>query len=180
MFKYIYIIDFFILFSPYIYNHCLTELSITSNLSSNIPPESTPTNNSSGKQKASNSLNLNPESHKQGPKSTLASSYEELYESKVEEKKEYEVTKLNWEQQKLHLEKEQKDKEQHMELAIREKEIQFTKDGKDKELEVKMLIADKDREAMKMKQDNAMLLAVVGSSRSIEEIAEISKILFNR
>ncbi|CAH7670694.1 hypothetical protein PPACK8108_LOCUS5417 [Phakopsora pachyrhizi] len=82
------------------------------------------------------------------------------------------VTKLNWEQQKWHLEKEQKDKE--------EKEIQFAKDGKDKELEVKMLIADKDREAMKLKEDNAMLLAVVGSSRSIEEIAEISKIIFNR
>ncbi|CAH7674881.1 hypothetical protein PPACK8108_LOCUS9815 [Phakopsora pachyrhizi] len=156
------------------------DLSITSNLSSNVPPESTPTNNTSGKRKASNSLNLNPESHKRGPKSTLASSYAELYESKFEEKKEYEVTKLNWEQQKWHLEKEQKDKERHMELAIREKEIQFAKDGKDKELEVKMLIADKDREAMKLKQDNAMLLAVVGSSRSIEEIAEISKILFNR
>ncbi|KAI8448514.1 hypothetical protein BY996DRAFT_6580623 [Phakopsora pachyrhizi] len=148
------------------------DLSITSNLSSNVPPESTPTNNTSGKRKASNSLNLSPESHKRGPKSTLASSYAELYKSKV--------TKLNWEQQKWHLEKEQKDKERHMELAIREKEIQFAKDGKDKELEVKMLIADKDREAMKLKQDDAMLLAVVGSSRSIEEIAEISKILFNR
>ncbi|KAI8450072.1 hypothetical protein BY996DRAFT_6461692 [Phakopsora pachyrhizi] len=119
---------------------------------------------------ASNSLNLNPESHKQGPKSTLASSYAELYKSKV--------TKLNWEQQKWHLEKEQKDKEQHMELTIREKEIQFAKDGKDKELEVRILIANKDCEAMKLKEDNAMLLAVVGSSRSIEEITEISKIMF--
>ncbi|KAI8444954.1 hypothetical protein BY996DRAFT_6495189 [Phakopsora pachyrhizi] len=148
------------------------ELSITSNLSSNMPQESTPTNNTSGKQKASNSLNLNPESHKRGPKSTLARSYAELYKSKV--------TKLNWEQQKWHLEKEQKDIEQHMKLAIREKEIQFSKDGKDKGLEVKILIANKDCEAMKLKEDNAMLLAVVGSSRSIEEIAEISKILFNR
>ncbi|KAI8461532.1 hypothetical protein BY996DRAFT_6510867 [Phakopsora pachyrhizi] len=33
------------------------EFSITSNLSSNLPPESTPTNNTLGKQKASNSLN---------------------------------------------------------------------------------------------------------------------------
>ncbi|KAI8451279.1 hypothetical protein BY996DRAFT_6416519 [Phakopsora pachyrhizi] len=145
-----------------------------------MPPESTPTNNTSGKVKASNSLNLNPESHKQGPISTLASSYAELYKSKVEEKKEYEVTKLNWEQEKWHLEKEQKDKEQHMELTIREKEIKFAKDGKEKELKVMMLIADKDCEAMKWKEDNAMLLAVVRSLRSIEEIAEISKILFNR
>ncbi|KAI8453513.1 hypothetical protein BY996DRAFT_6527756 [Phakopsora pachyrhizi] len=122
--------------------------------------------------KTSNSLNLNPESHKRGPKSTLASSYAELYKSKV--------TKLNWEQEKWRLEKEQKDKGRHMELTISEKEIQFAKDKKDKELEVRMLIADKDHEAMKLKEDNAMLLAVVGSSRLIEEIMEISKILFNR
>ncbi|KAI8450895.1 hypothetical protein BY996DRAFT_6416935 [Phakopsora pachyrhizi] len=154
------------------------DLSITSNLPSNLPPESTPTNKTSGKQKASNSQNLNPKSHKQGPTSTLASSYAELYKSKVEEKKEYKVTKLNWEQQKWHLEKEKKDKEQHMELTVREKEIQFAKEGKEKELEVRMLIADKDCEAMKLKEDNALLLAVVGSSRSIEEITKISKILF--
>ncbi|CAH7689715.1 hypothetical protein PPACK8108_LOCUS24835 [Phakopsora pachyrhizi] len=142
------------------------DLSITSNVSSNLPPESTPTNNTSGKKKASNSLNLNSDSHKQGSKSTLASSYAELYKSK--------------EQKKWHLEKEQKDKEQHMELTIREKEIQFAKDGKDNELEVRMLIAGKDCETMKLKEYNALILAAVGSSRSIEEITEISKILFNR
>ncbi|KAI8443339.1 hypothetical protein BY996DRAFT_6526099 [Phakopsora pachyrhizi] len=131
--------------------------------------------------------------------STLASSYREFYKSKVEgtsfhvymflldtnciyifRKKECEVTKLNWEQQKWHLEKEQKDKEQHMELTIRENKIQFAKDGKDKELKVRMLIAEKDYEAIKLKEDNALLLAVVGSSRSIEEITKISKILLNR
>ncbi|KAI8447829.1 hypothetical protein BY996DRAFT_6461584 [Phakopsora pachyrhizi] len=73
----------------------------------------------------------------------------------------YEVTKLNWEQQKWHLEKEQKDKEGHMELTIREKEIQFAKDWKDNELEVRMLIADKDCEAMKFRESSALFLAVV-------------------
>ncbi|KAI8459299.1 hypothetical protein BY996DRAFT_6410255 [Phakopsora pachyrhizi] len=162
------------------------DLSLTCNLSSNLPPDSTPTNNTLGKQKASNSLSLNPESHKQGPKSTLASSYAKLYESKVEgnmfhvcmilldndsiyilRKKKYEVTKLNWEQQKWHLEKEQKDKQQHMELAIREKELQFAKDGKDKELEIRILMADKDCEAMKLKENNSLLFAVVESLRSV-------------
>ncbi|KAI8454077.1 hypothetical protein BY996DRAFT_6570104 [Phakopsora pachyrhizi] len=87
---------------------------------------------------------------------------------------------IDEEQKKWHLEKEQKDKEQHMELTIREKEIQFAKDGKDNELEVRMLIAGKDCETMKLKEYNALILAAVGSSRSIEEITEISKILFNR
>ncbi|KAI8449859.1 hypothetical protein BY996DRAFT_6499056 [Phakopsora pachyrhizi] len=110
------------------------DLKITSNLSSNLPPESTPKNSTLGKQKASNTLNLNPESHNQGPKLILTCSYENFHESKVEDnlfhvcmilsdtdsiyifrkKKEYEVTKLNWEQHKWHLEKEKKDKEQHM------------------------------------------------------------------
>ncbi|KAI8443477.1 hypothetical protein BY996DRAFT_6559632 [Phakopsora pachyrhizi] len=148
------------------------DLSITSNLSASLPPESTPTNNTLGKQKASNSLDLSPESHKQGPKSTLASSYIELYKSKV--------TKLNWEQQNWHLEKEQKDKEQHMELNIIENKIQFAKDGKDKELEIKILIADKDCEPMTLRENNALLLTVVGSSRFIEKITKISKILFIR
>ncbi|KAI8461986.1 hypothetical protein BY996DRAFT_6489102 [Phakopsora pachyrhizi] len=75
---------------------------------------------------------------------------------------------------------EQKDKEQHMELTIKEKELQFENYGKDKELGVKMLIADKDFEAMKFKENNALLCAVVGSSRSVEEITRISKILLNR
>ncbi|KAI8446457.1 hypothetical protein BY996DRAFT_6473764 [Phakopsora pachyrhizi] len=96
----------------------------------------------------SNSLNLYPESH---------NSYAELYKSKVEgtffhvymfllntnciyifRKKEYEITKLNWEQQKWHQEKDQKDKKQHMELTISEKEIQFAKNGRYKELEVRI------------------------------------------
>ncbi|CAH7686057.1 hypothetical protein PPACK8108_LOCUS20659 [Phakopsora pachyrhizi] len=111
---------------------------------------------SEGSSCASSSPNLNPESHKQDTKSTLAISYAELYKSKVE------------------------DKEQHMELTIREKEIQFAKDGKYKELEVRMLITDKDCEAMKLKEDNALLLAVVRSSRSVEDVTKISKILFNR
>ncbi|KAI8460334.1 hypothetical protein BY996DRAFT_6583653 [Phakopsora pachyrhizi] len=107
---------------------------------------------------SSNSLNLNPDS------SDL--SYECLSGVNLELQQEMTaVTKLNWEQQKWHLEKEQKDKEQPMELT---------------ELEVRMFIADKDCEAMKLKEDNALLLAVAGSSRSFEEITEISKILFNR
>ncbi|KAI8457045.1 hypothetical protein BY996DRAFT_6446401 [Phakopsora pachyrhizi] len=150
------------------------DLSLKSNLSSNLPPESTPKNNTLGKQKASNILNLNPESHKQGPKLTTASSYAELYDQKLK------VTKLNWEKQKWHLEKEQKDKEQHMELTIRERELEFAKDGKDKELKVRILMADKDCEAMEFKENNALICAVVGSSRSIEEITKISKLLFSR
>ncbi|CAH7674675.1 hypothetical protein PPACK8108_LOCUS9597 [Phakopsora pachyrhizi] len=134
---------------------------------------------------------LNPESHKQGPKSTPASSYAKLYKSKFEGTLIH-VAKLNWEQQKWHLEKEQKDKEQHMELTIREKETQSLPQSHIQdnvkayqlsitdELEVRMLIADKDCEAMKFKENSALLLAVVGSSRSIEEITEISKILFIR
>ncbi|CAH7688012.1 hypothetical protein PPACK8108_LOCUS22903 [Phakopsora pachyrhizi] len=148
------------------------DLSLMRNLSSNLPPESTPKNNTLGKRKALNSLKLNPESHKQGPKSTLASSYAELYEFNIEE---YDIKKLDWEQQKWHLEKEQKDKEQHMELTIREKKLQFTNDGKDKELEVRMLMADKDCEAMEIKENNALLCAVVGSSRSVQEICKIFK-----
>ncbi|KAI8448054.1 hypothetical protein BY996DRAFT_6531059 [Phakopsora pachyrhizi] len=71
-------------------------------------------------------------------------------------------------------------KEQHVELTIREKELQFTKDEKDKVLEVRMLIDDKDCKAMKFKENNALLCAVVGSSRSVKEITKISKNLFNR
>ncbi|CAH7689092.1 hypothetical protein PPACK8108_LOCUS24159 [Phakopsora pachyrhizi] len=125
------------------------DISLISNLSSNKPPESTPINNTVRKRKASNSLNLNPESNKQTSKSTLAISYAELYESK-----------------KWHLEKEQKDKDWLMELTIREKELQFAKDEKDKELEVRMLLAKKEQETMKIKEDNSLLCAVVGSSRS--------------
>ncbi|KAI8445313.1 hypothetical protein BY996DRAFT_6440584 [Phakopsora pachyrhizi] len=71
----------------------------------------------------SNSLNLYPESH---------NSYAELYKSKI--------TKLNWEQQKWHQEKDQKDKKQHMELTISEKEIQFAKNGRYKELEISKIL----------------------------------------
>ncbi|CAH7675574.1 hypothetical protein PPACK8108_LOCUS10597 [Phakopsora pachyrhizi] len=149
-------------------------ISLTSNISSNNIPESTPINNTVRKRKASNSLNLNPESHKKTYNSTLASSYAELYESKVE------VQKLTWEQERWHLENEQKDKDWHMELTIREKELQYAKEGKDKELEVRMLLAEKEREAMKIKEENALLCAVVGSSRSVHEISKISKLLFNR
>ncbi|CAH7672977.1 hypothetical protein PPACK8108_LOCUS7830 [Phakopsora pachyrhizi] len=80
------------------------------------------------------------------------------------------------EQQKWRPEKEQKDKELLMEFAMREKEIKSAKDGKDKEFEIRVLIADKDYEAMKFKENIALLYAVVGSSRSIEEITKISKI----
>ncbi|KAI8452210.1 hypothetical protein BY996DRAFT_6468689 [Phakopsora pachyrhizi] len=68
----------------------------------------------------------------------------------------------------------------HQDLSMTKKEIQFAKDGKDKELEVRMLIAEKDCEAIKSKENSALLLAVVGSSRTIEEITMISKIYFNR
>ncbi|KAI8462136.1 hypothetical protein BY996DRAFT_6563851 [Phakopsora pachyrhizi] len=132
------------------------DLSLSSKLSSNLALESTPTNKTLGKQKASNIQSLNPKYHKQGHKSTLASSYAELYESK-----------------KWHLEKEQKDKEQHMGLTIRENELKFAKDGKDKGLEARMMMADKDQEAIKMKEHNALLCAVVGSSRSFQEILKI-------
>ncbi|KAI8458377.1 hypothetical protein BY996DRAFT_6541901 [Phakopsora pachyrhizi] len=73
----------------------------------------------------------------------------------------------------------ERDKEKHMELRITEKELLFAKYEKDKELEVRMLMADKDFEAIKFKEKNALLCAVVESSRSVEEITEISKILFN-
>ncbi|KAI8443017.1 hypothetical protein BY996DRAFT_6455992 [Phakopsora pachyrhizi] len=47
----------------------------------------------------------------------------------------------------------------------KKKELQFAKCEKDKDLEVRMLMAEKDQDTMKIKECNALLCAVVGSSR---------------
>ncbi|KAI8456466.1 hypothetical protein BY996DRAFT_6576854 [Phakopsora pachyrhizi] len=49
-------------------------------------------------------------------------------------------------------------------MALKKGELQFAKDWKDKELEVRMLMAKKYWETIKIKEDNALLCAIVGSS----------------
>ncbi|CAH7669241.1 hypothetical protein PPACK8108_LOCUS3827 [Phakopsora pachyrhizi] len=58
-----------------------------------------------------------------------------------------------------------------------DKDLIYAREEKEKDRKLKLLLAEKEKEALKRKEDHEMLLAVVGSSRSLAEISEIAKIL---
>ncbi|CAH7672903.1 hypothetical protein BY996DRAFT_6481846 [Phakopsora pachyrhizi] len=59
----------------------------------------------------------------------------------------------------------------------KDKDMVYAREEKEKDCELKLLLVEKEREELKRKEDREMLLAVVGSSRSLAEISEIAKIL---
>ncbi|CAH7673507.1 hypothetical protein PPACK8108_LOCUS8371 [Phakopsora pachyrhizi] len=79
-------------------------------------------------------------------------------------------------------------KQEEVKKELEYKKLKYSKEEKDKDLvyareekenncEFKLLLAEKEKEALKRKEDRDLLLAVVGSSRSLAEISKIAKIL---
>ncbi|CAH7687194.1 hypothetical protein PPACK8108_LOCUS21943 [Phakopsora pachyrhizi] len=140
--------------------------------------------------KTSNSWNLNPNSHQKTSKCA------ELYEAKTDCEyrysslcnSDYESGHISWEREKWSKESELRMKQEEVKKELEYKKLEYAKEEKDKDLvyarekkekdcEFQLLLAEKEKEALKRKEGCDLLLAVVGSSRSLAEISKIAKIL---
>ncbi|CAH7683466.1 hypothetical protein PPACK8108_LOCUS16998 [Phakopsora pachyrhizi] len=142
-----------------------------------VPPLATPINSSTS-QKTSNSWNLNTNSHQKTSKSALPpTTYAEMYEEKTDRDSGYESGCISWEWEKWIKDSELRLKQEEVNKELEYKKLEYAKEEKDKDRELKMLLAEKEKEAIKRKEGHDLLLAVVGSSRSLAEISKIKKIL---
>ncbi|CAH7671823.1 hypothetical protein PPACK8108_LOCUS6651 [Phakopsora pachyrhizi] len=153
-----------------------------------VPPLATPINSSTSC-KTSNSWNLNPNSHQKTSKSALPpTTCAEHYEAKTEHESDYESGRISREQEKWSKESELRMKQEEVKKEIEYKRLEYAKEEKYKDLiyareekekdcELKLLLAEKEKEALKRNEDCGLLLAIVGSLRSLAEISEIAKIL---
>ena len=64
----------------------------------------------------------------------------------------------------------------NMEFASKEKELEFQREEKNKDLQFQREEKEKDRTLEEKKDKMAMIVATMGSTRSMEEIAQIAKI----
>lgn len=143
------------------------------------PKESTP-KLSSKKRTASNSWNINPESHVKSLKSSRPSNYAEVYEAKEELKLLnpsfdllfltmnftvgkilFETKKISWGQEKWHLEKANSNKQEDLKLVLKQKEFELEIEQKEKDCKVEKVkhnaekdFKGKELDALRKKNEN--------------------------
>ena len=83
--------------------------------------------------------------------------------------------KISFERQKWQFQIKSNEKKLHMEFTSKEKELEFQMEQKEKDLKFQQEEKEKDWSLEEKKDKMAMIVAIMGSKYSMEEIAQIAK-----